>query len=116
MPSGYWLPEVPGDPAGMRRLAGQLRGDASSITAVAGRISSAVGSMTFEGPAADRLRGDSRIATTGIADNSERLTSVARMLDESAEEVERLQRERLERMAEMNRRLEAERAAAAGAL
>ena len=85
------------------RLAGELKADARSITDVGGAISSAVGSMTFDGPAADRIRSTTKGATGDMGDESERLTGVAKLLLDSAEEVEKLQKARLEKIAEMRR-------------
>jgi uncharacterized protein YukE len=103
MPPDFTLPEIPGDPAGMRRLAGELRTDATNITSVAGRLSSEAASMTFDGPAGNRFRATAQSETGDLTNYAERLTTVAAKLTAAAAEVERLQAERLRKMEEMRR-------------
>src|SRR5215218_1300856 len=103
MPFEISLPEIPGDPAGMRRLADELKEDVGKITAVAGHLSSSAGSMTFDGPAGDRFRHRTQTATNHLASYAERLTAVASKLKDAADEVERQQRERLRKIEEMRR-------------
>jgi uncharacterized protein YukE len=103
MPPDFTLPEIPGDPAGMRRLAGELKTDATNITSVAGRLSSESAAMTFDGPAGNRFRSRTQTETSDLTDYAERLTTVAAKLTTAAAEVERLQAERLRKMEEMRR-------------
>jgi ABC-type transporter Mla subunit MlaD len=96
-----WLPEVPGDPAGMRALAAALRGDARSVSTLTDGVGSAIGGATFEGPAATAIR--DRLASYGRAldDVAQGLEALAGRLDTAAAEVERQQAERERRLAEM---------------
>jgi uncharacterized protein YukE len=111
MPGPVWLPEVVGDPAGMRALASSLRSAADRISQIDADIAGAVGAMTFQGPAGDRFRtrseGSGRVATRC----AERLQGLAATLERSATEVEQAQAERLRRLEEMRRELEASRRA-----
>lgn len=101
MPIEITLPEIPGDPAGMRVLAGQLKGDAGRIEGVAAGIGSAVGSMTFQGPAADRFQSRTQSSGNSLGDCADRLNDLARLLEVKADEVEQLQRDRLERIRQL---------------
>jgi uncharacterized protein YukE len=96
-----YLPEVPGDPAGMRALASSLRGYASSAAQLASSVAGDVDAMTFEGPAAGPFREGIRAATTAYERAGEELLDAASTLERSATEVERLQREREQRLAAM---------------
>jgi uncharacterized protein YukE len=115
VPGPVWLPEVVGDPAGMRALASALRRSAEQISHVDSDISAAVSAMTCEGPAGDRFR--TAATTTGgrATSAAERLQSLAGTLERSAAEVEQAQAERLRRLEEMRRELEAARAQRAAA-
>ena len=53
MPGPVWLPPVVGDPAGMRAIAGSLRGTAEQVSGVDADVGSTVSAMTFEGPAGE---------------------------------------------------------------
>ena len=105
MPIEISLPEVPGDPAGMRALAGTLRSDAQAIDGVGSGIVSAVGSMSFEGPAADRLLEGAQGARRNLADGAARLQDLAGLLEGKAAEVEQAQRDRLARLEQMRAEL-----------
>jgi hypothetical protein len=105
MPVEISLPEVPGDPAGMRALAGALKGDASALEGVASGLGTAVGAMTFEGPAADRFRTEQQDSRTTISDSVERLNSLAGLLETKADEVEAAQKARLQQLHNMQREL-----------
>jgi len=95
MPVEISVPEVPGDPAGMRALAGALKGDARDLEGVASGLSSAVGSMTFDAPAAERFRTEAQGATKSLGDSANRLTELAQYLETKAHEVEEAQKARL---------------------
>jgi uncharacterized protein YukE len=115
VPGPVWLPEVVGDPAGMRALAGSLRQSAERIAQVDADVTGTVSSMTFEGPAGDRFRaGASRSGRTATS-AAGRLQGLAATLDRSAAEVEQAQADRLRRLEQMQRDLEAARARAAAA-
>ena len=111
MPGPVWLPEVVGDPAGMRALASTLRSTATRIANVDSSISGAVSAMTFEGPAGnrfrDRARGIGRVASNAATT----LEGVAAALDRSAAQVEQAQADRLRRLEQMRDDLERARAA-----
>lgn len=115
MPGPVWLPEVVGDPAGMRALASALRRSAEQISQVDSDISAAVSSMTFEGPAGDRFRAATTTTGGRATSAAARLQSLAGTLERSAAEVEQAQAERLRRLEEMRRELEAARAQRAAA-
>ena len=105
MPIEISLPEIPGDPAGMRALAGALRGDAQAVEGVGSGIVSTVGSMSFEGPAADRLLERAQSSRRSLGDCAVRLQDLASMLDTKAAEVEQAQRDRLARLEQMRAEL-----------
>ncbi len=111
MPGPVWLPEVVGDPAGMRALASTLRSTATRIANVDSSISSAVSAMTFEGPAGnrfrDRARGIGRVASNAATT----FEGVAAALERSATGVEQAQADRLRRLEQMRDELERARAA-----
>ena len=76
-----YLPEIPGDPAGMTALASTLRGHAGAVGGLASGVESHVNGMSFEGPAADDLR--SRVGAVGdqyraAADRAPRARAAAR--------------------------------------
>jgi uncharacterized protein YukE len=101
VPGPVWLPEVVGDPAGMRALASTLRSAASQIGQVESGIGSAVAGMTFEGPAGTRFRsragGIGRVARSAAAT----LEDVAGTLERSAAQVEQQQADRLRKLQQM---------------
>jgi uncharacterized protein YukE len=101
MPIEISLPEIPGDPQGMRNLAADLQRDARAIEDVAARIGSAVGSMTFEGPAATVFKDKTQAAGKRLGDFAHQLDELARRLNVSAAEVEQKQRDRLARLQQM---------------
>ena len=110
MPGPVWLPPVVGDPAGMRALAGSLRGTAEQISGVDARRRQhglvddvrRTGRRPFP-----HGRLDERPRRTAVADS---LQSLAGLLERSAAEVEQAQADRLRRLEEMARELEAARA------
>jgi hypothetical protein len=101
MPVEITVPEVQGDPAGMRMLATSLRSDARSVEGIVSGTASAARSMTFEGPAADRLQTKTQSSSTSLGDCVEQLNDLARLLETWAEEVERRQEARLERIRQL---------------
>jgi uncharacterized protein YukE len=110
MPGPVWLPPVVGDPAGMRSLASSLRRWSDRISQVDSDVTGAVSAMTFEGPAGDRFRAAASRSGSRATAVAERLQSVAGTLERSAAEVEQAQADRLRRLEEMARELEAARA------
>jgi uncharacterized protein YukE len=109
-----WLPEIPGDPAGMRVLAGLLRNIAADVGSQSSDLRGDVTSMTFEGPAGDAFRERMQSVTERARATADQLLDLAGLLEHSATEVEAAQRERAERLAQMEaeERAAAERAAA----
>lgn len=104
-----WLPEIPGDPAGMRALAGLLRSIGSEVGSQSSDLRGDVTSMTFEGPAGDAFRERMQSLTERARQTADELLELAGLLERSATEVEAAQRERAQRLAQM----EAEERAAA---
>ena len=96
-----YLPEVPGDPAGMRVLASTLRGHAGTVGGLASGVVSDVTGMTFECPAAEDIR--SRMRTVGelYRGAQTELHDLARQLETSAADVEQQQRAREQRLDQM---------------
>jgi len=105
MPVAISLPEVPGDPAGMRALAGALKGDARDLEGVASGLGSAVDSMTFEGPAAQRFRDGAQDSRSSLARASSGLTDLATLLETKADEVEAAQKARLQALHNMQQEM-----------
>jgi hypothetical protein len=96
-----YLPEVPGDPAGMRALAGTLRGHAGVVGGLASGVDSDVTGMTFEGPAADDIRARMSTVTDMYRSAQTELHDLARQLDVAAADVEAQQAARAARLEQM---------------
>jgi uncharacterized protein YukE len=96
-----YLPEVPGDPAGMRALASTLRGHAGMVGGLASGIDSDVTGMTFEGPAAEAFRSRMSVVTDLYRGAQTELHDLARQLEVSAAEVEAEQAARAARLEQM---------------
>lgn len=105
MPVDVWLPEIPGDPAGMRALAGQLRADAVTAAVLSAGLAARVEGAEFYGPAADRLESRLDAGERRTKQVAERLIDLARVIDIAAAQVEVDQRERERKLAEMRREL-----------
>jgi hypothetical protein len=105
MPVEISLPEVPGDPAGMRALAAQLRSDAVMAAVLSSGLAARVESAEFYGPAADRLEARMDASERRSKQIGERLLELARVLDVAAAQVEAEQRERERKLAELRREL-----------
>jgi uncharacterized protein YukE len=103
MPVDVWLPEIPGDPAGMRALAGLLGSLAAEIGAQESELTSEVRAMTFEGPAGDAFRERMRGVAADGRSVAEELQDLANLLERSAAEVAEAQKARLERMEQLRR-------------
>jgi uncharacterized protein YukE len=99
--SSVWLPEVVGDPAGMRALAAALRGDANAIGRLAGELDGEARGMVFEGPAADAFRADVSGWTGNLRGVAADLLGTASLLETSATQVEAEQRDRERRLQQM---------------
>jgi hypothetical protein len=95
------LPEVPGDPAGMRALASSLRADGALIATIATSLEGRVDTVEFVGPAATRFEGRMGASVRRCVRVAERLIEAAALLERSAAEVEAAQRERERRLTEM---------------
>jgi uncharacterized protein YukE len=99
--SAAWLPEIVGNPAGMRDLAGALRGEAFAIAGRASQLEAEVKAMVFEGPAGDEFRAHMSAATAQADAVAQDLVSTANLLETSATQVEAAQRERERRLQEL---------------
>ena len=84
---------VPGDPAGMRALAGLLRGQAAVVAGAARGVEQAVKGIVFEGPAADRFRRELALWQFGPAAVTGELERLAALLERGAASVEAAQEE-----------------------
>src|SRR5687768_1333266 len=105
MPVGISLPEVIGDPAGMRALASALRSDAAAIAVLSSGLERQVASAAFYGPAADRMGQRLDGMQRRCVRYAERLLELARLLEVSAAQVEADLRERARKLAELRREL-----------
>lgn len=112
MPGPVWLPEVVGDPAGIRALASTLRGHAATIGWIESNCTGTVTSMTFEGPAATRFRARTEDCTRDLTSASDELLQLAGTLDRAAADVEAAQAERARKLEQMIREAEHARASA----
>jgi uncharacterized protein YukE len=97
-----------GDPAGMRALAGSLRGFASGIEVLQGEGDGDVAAMTFEGPAANAFRARMHRTSKAASQGAAQLRDLAATLESAASQVEAAQAEQAREQA----RIEAEQAAA----
>jgi uncharacterized protein YukE len=96
-----YLPEVPGDPAGMRALASTLRGHAGAVGGLASGIDSDVSGMTFEGPAAETFRTRMANVVDAYRDAQTHLHDLAGKLETAATEVEAQQHARAVKLDQM---------------
>jgi hypothetical protein len=103
MPVDINLPPVVGDPVGMRMLATELRGDATSLAMVAADVASTVDALEFYGPAADRIDASVHTSSRNGGRLAERLLAVATLLDRAAGDVEVQQRERERKLEQLRR-------------
>jgi uncharacterized protein YukE len=76
------------DPEKMREFARSLSADARDLTDVAAGMRTAVASMTFGGPAADRFQHGARSRIKDLRDLAERLADVARVVYDAAEAID----------------------------
>ena len=90
----FGIPEVVGDPAGMRALATRLRGDADRIATLGGGVKDIVAGAKMQGPAAKRMRKGAATFTGDVGGVVDRLRETAGFLDAEAAEVERKKDER----------------------
>jgi uncharacterized protein YukE len=96
-------PPIAGDPPGMQRLAAELRLEADRAEGVARRVEQSMQELQFEGPAAERLRAESRAWSAQVRGHCSELRALADMLSRSAGQVDAAQRERARRLREHNR-------------
>ena len=85
----------------MRALASSLRGFGSSAGDLASTVAGDVAAMTFEGPAAGPFRDGIQAVRSAYEAVANELLDTASTLERAASEVERLQREREQRLAAM---------------
>lgn len=83
---------IPGDPAGMRAKAAELRARAEGVSVWADRLAGQVGRMEYQGPAANRLRDRMSGWQQGVKSAAGELAELADVLLRSAAEVEARQR------------------------
>jgi hypothetical protein len=88
MPIAIEVPDVPGDPAGMRALAAALRTDAESAGELGAGLKARFESIEFYGPAADRIEGRTGMLGRACVDVASGLVEVAGLLDTWAARVE----------------------------
>jgi uncharacterized protein YukE len=101
-PPGTWpavgslpsLPEVVGDPAGMRALAGTLKSLAQQVADQAASVAKTTGSISFEGPAATRFSHTIGLWETDVTSAAQELITAASVLETSATQVEAEQQAR----------------------
>ena len=93
------------DPEKMREFARSLRADARELTDVASGMRTAVVSMTFGGPAADRFEHGARSRIKDLRELAERLADAARIVYDAAEEIDHDHRHDRREEAEMHARL-----------
>ena len=103
MANDFGIPPVVGDPAGMRALAAQLRAQAEQVTQGAANVQRAVGGMSFQGPAATRLRADESAVSGRARSTASDLGDIAALLDRAAGRVEHQQAERARTIARLQR-------------
>ena len=103
MPIPIDLPEIPGDPAGMRALAAALRTDAASTALIAADVAGRFDGLEFYGPAADRIGADVTSSSRACGDVADQLLLTAALLERSASEVEAAQRLRERKLEELRR-------------
>jgi uncharacterized protein YukE len=96
-----YLPEVPGDPAGMRALASTLRGHAGALGGLASGVDGDVSGMTFEGPAAEMFGSRMTVVVDAYRDAQAQLHDLAGKLETSATDVEAQQHARAVRLEQM---------------
>ena len=81
----------------MRDLARAYRADGRDVAGIANGMRSTVRAMEFEGPAADRFEQKLRPRVKELRELAERLEELARLVDDTADEIERERRRRAER-------------------
>jgi hypothetical protein len=96
-----WLPEVVGDPAGMRALAGVLRAEASTLALRRSYLEETAKGVVFEAPAGNEFR--ARLSTWNDQTDGvvQELLGTASLLERSASEVEALLAERARRLEQL---------------
>jgi hypothetical protein len=105
MPVALDLPEIPGDPAGMRALAAGLRSDAQAAGDLGSGLTSRFEAVEFYGPAADRIEGRMQAFGRGCVGVAHGLLDLANLLDTWAARVEAEQAARARKLAELRREL-----------
>jgi hypothetical protein len=88
MPVAIDIPDVPGDPAGMRALAAGLRSDAQAVGEIGSALRTRFESIDFYGPAADRIEGETGKVGRVCTDVANGLIETASLLETWAGRVE----------------------------
>jgi hypothetical protein len=104
MPVAIDVPDVPGDPAGMRALAATLRSDADAAGELGSSLRSRFESIEFYGPAADRIEGRTGAVGRACVDVANGLAELAGLLDTWAARVEAAQAAAAREVAEIRAR------------
>jgi hypothetical protein len=85
---GIALPDVFGDPAGLRELARQLRGRSTDLGSLEHDLLGTARGLTFEGPAGDDFRGRVDGLGSALAAGANELTGLAARVDAAADTIE----------------------------
>ena len=85
---GELLSYLPYDSGALRAAASTLRGQASQLQTIGSEVSGAGGSMTFDGPAGDRLRHELADFGRRAVRAGEGLTRAAGQLERAADDVD----------------------------
>ena len=94
-------PEVTGDPAAMRQLAGELSTTADRLEESSSDVHGLVANMIFRGPAGERFRSAMHGSRTELGDQAAELRDLSARLNRSANEVEAAQRARQRALEEL---------------
>lgn len=103
----FGIPEVVGDPAGMRALAARLRADAERTHTLAAGAEGQVLGARMQGPGPKTLFKQIRSWRTGADKVSRRLVDLAAYLDHEAADVQRRQDERRRTIARLTQEAQA---------
>ncbi|NUR77100.1 MAG: hypothetical protein HOQ28_12550 [Thermoleophilia bacterium] len=85
---GELLPYLPYDSGAMRSVASAVKNQATRLATVGSEVAGAGGSMTFEGPAGDRIRDELAAVGRHASKAGEGLTAAAGQLERAADDVD----------------------------
>jgi uncharacterized protein YukE len=85
---GELLPYLPYDSSAMRSVASTMRAQATTLATVGSAVAGAGGTMTFEGPAGDRLRQELADCGQHATHAGDGLVSASGQLDKAADDVD----------------------------